>query len=101
MYKFGLQIHVSTFLLELLMADQRFSFVSDKEVAETRGKRVPVTTQRHTLWSRNVFEEWAKARNNEFRDFRQESKVYLCPKYRRRHGQRGGRLQITPAVQQR
>ena len=36
------------------MADQRFSFVSDKEVAETRGKRVPVSTQRHTLWSRNV-----------------------------------------------
>ena len=49
-----------------------------KEVAETRGKRVPVTTQRHTLWSRNVFEEWAKARNNEFRDFRQESEKFTC-----------------------
>ena len=49
------------------MADQRFSFVSDKEVAETREKRVPVTTQK------NVFEQWAKARNNEFGDFRQES----------------------------
>ena len=60
------------------MADQRFSFVSDKEVAGTRGKRVAVTTQRHTLWSRNVLEQWAKARNNEFGDFRQESEKFTC-----------------------
>ena len=37
------------------MANVRFSFVSDKEVAEARENRVPLSTKRHTLWSRNVY----------------------------------------------
>ena len=52
------------------MADVRFSFVSDKEVAEARENyRVPLSTKRHTLWSRNIYEQCVEARNNEFRDF--------------------------------
>ena len=37
------------------MANVRFSFVSDKEVAEARKNRVSLSTKRHTLWSRNVY----------------------------------------------
>ena len=58
------------------MAQARFSFVSDKEVAEARENRVPLSTKRHTLWSRNVYEQWAKARNSEFRDFKQENEEF-------------------------
>ena len=36
------------------MADHRFSFVSDKEVAEAKEKRVPLTTQRHTFYIHSV-----------------------------------------------
>ena len=37
------------------MADLRFSFVSDKEVAEARENRVPLSTKIHAMWSRNVY----------------------------------------------
>ena len=37
------------------MDDGRFSFVSDKEVAESRENRVPSNTKRHTLWSTSVY----------------------------------------------
>ena len=60
------------------MADVRFSFVSDKEVAEARENRVPLSTKIHAMWSRNVYEQWAEARNNEFRDFRQENEEFIC-----------------------
>ena len=46
------------------MADVRFSFVSDKEVAEARENRVPLSTKIHAMWSRNVYEQWAEARYN-------------------------------------
>ena len=60
------------------MADVRFSFVSDKEIAEARENRVPLSTKRHILWSRNVYEQWVEARNNEFRDFRHENGEFIC-----------------------
>ena len=60
------------------MADVRFSFVRIKEVAEARENRVPLSTKRHTLWSGNVYEQWAEAMNNEFRDFRQENEEFIC-----------------------
>ena len=36
--------------IEGLMANVRFSFVSDKQVAAVRENRVPSATKRHTLW---------------------------------------------------
>lgn len=51
------------------MADSRFNFVRDVEVEETRESTVPASTQRHTRWSLNVFKQWAKAREKEFKDF--------------------------------
>ena len=51
--------------IEGLMANVRFSFVSDKQVAEVRENRVPSATKRHTLWCiKNVYEQWAAAMNN-------------------------------------
>ena len=55
------------------MTDGCFLFVSDKEAAEARENRVPANTRRHTLWSTNVYKHWAKARNDEFRDFTPEN----------------------------
>ena len=60
------------------MADVRFSFVSDKEVAEARENRVPLSTKRHTLWSRNIYEQCVEARNNEFRDFWHGNEEFIC-----------------------
>lgn len=73
-YKFGLQIHVS---VVFGVFDGWWS-VFVHEVAEARENRVPLTTQRHTFWSRHVYEHWAKARNNEFGDFTQESEKFTC-----------------------
>jgi len=55
------------------MADSHFNFVWDVEVEEIRQSTVPANTQRHTRWSLNVFKQWAKAREEEFKDFEPEN----------------------------
>ena len=58
------------------MADKRFSFVTEGDVQKVRDNRTPANTIKHTRWSTNVYKEWAKARNTEFRDFEAESQVF-------------------------
>lgn len=54
------------------MAEQRFTFVKEKDVEKTKQNTVPKNTERHTVWSSNCYRTWAKARNVEFRDFHPE-----------------------------
>jgi hypothetical protein len=52
----------------------RYSFVTEKEVQKVREDTVPENTKKHTLWSTNAYKQWAW--NNEFVDFRHESKAF-------------------------
>jgi hypothetical protein len=55
------------------MAEGRFSFVSEGKVDEARENTVPINTKRHTIWSTNVYKNWAKERNKAFEDFEPEN----------------------------
>ncbi|XP_028410790.1 uncharacterized protein KIAA1958-like [Dendronephthya gigantea] len=49
--------------------ENRFLFVTERDVESARENRTPENTTRHALWSSNVYKKWAEARNKEFRDF--------------------------------
>jgi hypothetical protein len=49
--------------------ENRFLFVTERDVQSARENRTPENTTRHTLWSSNVYKKWAEARNKEFTDF--------------------------------
>jgi len=63
------------------MSESRFSFVSQNEVDKTRENTVPPNTKKHTLWSTNVYKQWAKSRNEEFEDFESENSQRMRKKY--------------------
>lgn len=59
-----------------IMAENRFAFVTEKNVQNVRENRTPLNTQKHTMWSRNVYRQWAEARNKEFNEFVAEDEEF-------------------------
>lgn len=58
------------------MAEKRFLFVTEKDVQNVRENRTPLNTQKHTMWSSNVYRQWAEARNKAFNDFVAENNEF-------------------------
>jgi hypothetical protein len=56
-----------------IIVENRFSFVTERDVQSARENRTPENTTMHTLWSTNVYKKWAEARNNECTDFVSEN----------------------------
>jgi hypothetical protein len=59
-----------------IMAEKRFLFVTEKDVQNVRENRTPLNTQKHTMWSSNVYRQCAEARNKAFNDFVAENNEF-------------------------
>ena len=59
-----------------IMAEKRFLFVTEKDVQNVCENRTPLNTQKHTMWSSNVYRQWAEERNKAFNDFVAENNKF-------------------------
>ena len=68
------QVSVQT--LSMMSAERYKTFCTEENVVACRKDAIPKNTRKHTSWGVNVYEDWAKSRNEAFKDFQPDNRKF-------------------------